>query len=1092
MGIDRYTKVGLRRTRWRRRTRHAVPIVFPVLSKLRRLDPRIPLTSAVIAAICANFWLGSRYPSLQGKASADPNQALSTPLGFEAHFPEPPPSDFLAHALWTALEWAITNRQGMTFGLLLAAGMLTLLPLLPRPRGGRFAGAMQGAIVGAPLGVCVNCAAPIAQGMLVSGSRLEVALATLFSSPSFNVIVVSMLFTLFPWHLVALKLGASALVVLLAVPLLAKLGERPGWRRPPRREPRLPGMGLFRWLDALIARAGEGPQATDKAFGGGFLQALGWVAMTYPRNLLRIVVLALPLMLLAGLLGAILVELLPWDRLTALAHLDAWWQMLGVVVLASAFGTLLPVPIAFDIVICSVLWSAGVPAWVLAPLLVTLGIYSVYPWAILGTTLSWKLASVAGLCVILAGLISGAGAALLQRWHEIDQAHAAQAILNQYAAVPEPTRALPEGHPAGDLQGLAPPLQAPELLRQGPDWQLQHQAFQAPATPVASARFERIDGPQLGLTRLPLPRPYQGMEPTVMHLGALAGGDVDQDGWPDLAVGSYFGVFLYRNLGGRFEQQQIDFPAMRDWIIGDVALVDLDGDGALDLFFGTWMHGSHILFNREGRFSESAHVALERDSETVVTAVAFADFDRDGDLDIVTGGSTFAAWFYYPELARNFVWRNQGAGQFRREALPGPEGDTLSLLFHDLDGDGWEDLLVGNDFDEPDRVFLNREGNLHAATVADSPLPWSTTTTMSFDAGDLNNDGAMELYISQIAMGRMNELPGKLADPWRSCGIYEDVADRARCDKIVGFQTAVVRARNVERVQLCRELDDPQQVRDCAVTAYHWNRIIVRQPSLGASHAEIMRDCARIPADFETMQDLCAALAASELDYNQAARNFPQELPQVARTNLLFSPQQGQYRDVTAQWRSGFGGWSWNAQFGDLDNDGWLDLYIAQGSRLRASSPYSPVYHNQSGRGFADVTRAWGLEDHRPTGAYLYMDFDRDGDLDLLSYPFLLSPVLWRNHGGGKGLSIRLEDRTAANAEAIGARITLHREAGPPQTRVLKASGGYQSHRSVEAHFGLGEASAAKALEVHWPDGQHLRIDGPLPPGLYRLQRHAP
>ena len=174
MGIDRYTKVGLRRTRWRRRTRHAVPIVFPVLSKLRRLDPRIPLTSAVIAAICANFWLGSRYPSLQGKASADPNQALSTPLGFEAHFPEPPPSDFLAHALWTALEWAITNRQGMTFGLLLAAGMLTLLPLLPRPRGGRFAGAMQGAIVGAPLGVCVNCAAPIAQGMLVSGSRLEV------------------------------------------------------------------------------------------------------------------------------------------------------------------------------------------------------------------------------------------------------------------------------------------------------------------------------------------------------------------------------------------------------------------------------------------------------------------------------------------------------------------------------------------------------------------------------------------------------------------------------------------------------------------------------------------------------------------------------------------------------------------------------------------------------------------------------------------------------------------------------------------------------------------------------------------------------
>lgn len=98
-----------------------------VLAAVRQVDFRILITGALIAALCGAFWLGSRYPSLQGKATADPNEALSTPLGFERHFPEPPSDQTLKHIGWTAMEWAVTNRQGMTFGLLLAAGMLTIM-----------------------------------------------------------------------------------------------------------------------------------------------------------------------------------------------------------------------------------------------------------------------------------------------------------------------------------------------------------------------------------------------------------------------------------------------------------------------------------------------------------------------------------------------------------------------------------------------------------------------------------------------------------------------------------------------------------------------------------------------------------------------------------------------------------------------------------------------------------------------------------------------------------------------------------------------------------------------------------------------------
>src|SRR2546429_625568 len=293
--------------------------VAPAASRVRRLDARIVLTFAIIATTCAIFWLGSRYPSLQSKAGADPDEALSTPLGFEGHFPEPRADEKFKRILWVAAEWGITNKQGMPFGLLLAAGLLTLIPLLPRPRGGKLAGAVQGMLVGAPLGVCVNCAAPIGQAMLKGGSRVEVALATMFASPSFNVIVLGMLLTLFPWYLAAIKVVASLAMVLVVVPFLSRQADRPGWRKPIHAPPRLPGLRIFQRIESafssmsepLLTPAGDEPK--------GFFHALGWVAMRYGKNLWTVIRLSLPLMILAGLFGAALAELLPWARIAQIA-----------------------------------------------------------------------------------------------------------------------------------------------------------------------------------------------------------------------------------------------------------------------------------------------------------------------------------------------------------------------------------------------------------------------------------------------------------------------------------------------------------------------------------------------------------------------------------------------------------------------------------------------------------------------------------------------------------------------------------------------------------------------------------------------------
>lgn len=1058
-------------------------------ASLRRIDFRIVITALLMAALCGYFWMDSRYPSLQGKAGASPDEALATPLGFEKHFPEPPANQTGKHILWSAMEWAVTNQQGMTFGLLLAAGMLTLIPLLPRPRGGKLAGAVQGAMIGTPMGVCINCAAPIAQGMLRGGSRVEVALATMFTSPSFNVIVLGILVSLFPWHLVALKLASSAVMILLVAPWLARQAEKLGVSAKQQKPAGLPGLKAFQWLEKIFglrpALSSEPPAPMS------FFPALGWVLLHLPMNLLRVVRSALPLMLLAGLIGAALVELLPWTQLQQLAQVEGLLPNLWILILAAAFGTLLPVPMAFDIIVSAVLWHAGVPAHVVAALLVTLGIYSVYPWSLLGTTLSWRIAALTGAAVCALGIAAGGVAHVLNAWHELREAHQAAQMMSDLPAPAATQHILPAGKSAEGLRAAALPLPPMQKLAASPQLELWGAA---PEKVSAKGEFPMtlLDGVTVGFERLPLPRPSLAMQPAVMHLGALAAGDVNSDGWQDVAVGSNFGVYLYVNVGGLFALQEIDFPAMRDWIIADVALVDLDGDGALDLFFSTWMQGSHILFNRDGHFSAAAHTELPRSSETVVQAAAFADVDRDGDLDIVTGASTGAMWFFNPTVAVNRLWTNRGNGQFNSAPLAGPQGETLTLLFADLNHDGWPDLYVGNDFDEPDLIYLNRAGQLEPVKAGAAGIPYATTTTMSADTGDIDNDGVAELYLSQIAMGS----PGagfakRLAPPVTGCGIYGDnVPDQSRCDALARFQTAVVRARDRLTVSYCEELQDLTERRDCVATGYYWNETLVRLPSLGADRAAVLRECAKIPPDFSAMHEVCATIDKGDLDYNKGWQRTPDELRGVPHTNVLFKLGAQGADDITDQWNVGFGGWSWNAKFADLDNDGWQDLFVAQGTRLRFSNPYGVFYRNQAGRGFSDSTHQFGLADHRPTGASLFLDYDNDGDLDLITYPFQLTPALRRNDAPkAGGVQIELVDR-GANKHGIGARVEIRSAQGQRQVREIKASGGYQSHDAPLAFFGLGDWPAATAVQVTWPDGTVQELGGlHLKAGRYRLAR---
>ena len=185
---------------------------------------RVVFAVLMVVLLAALFWGGSRYPALDEKAMMSGAIQLEDPISFEAVFPITPDMSVPERIAKSTVNWIDTNKKGMTFGVLIAAAFLTLFSYLQKRsfRGG-FSNSFLGLAMGAPLGVCVNCAAPIARGLYAGGLRAETTLSAMIASPTLNVIVLTMTFSLLPFYMAAAKIGLSLLVILVAVPLIVRL-----------------------------------------------------------------------------------------------------------------------------------------------------------------------------------------------------------------------------------------------------------------------------------------------------------------------------------------------------------------------------------------------------------------------------------------------------------------------------------------------------------------------------------------------------------------------------------------------------------------------------------------------------------------------------------------------------------------------------------------------------------------------------------------------------------------------------------------------------------------------------------------------------
>jgi hypothetical protein len=454
---------------------------------------------------------------------------------------------------------------------------------------------------------------------------------------------------------------------------------------------------------------------------------------------------------------------------------------------------------------------------------------------------------------------------------------------------------------------------------------------------------------------------------------------------------------------------------------------DFDRDGWVDVFTTTSDPQEHAILYRnlgDGRFEDRSAAAGLEEQLGGLNCVA-ADYDNDGDLDVLI---LRGAWLHEEGRIRNSLLRNDGTrftDVTHGAGLAAPPAPTQAAAWGDFDNDGHLDLYVGNESrrdrgdpacDFPGQLFHNR-GDGTFAEVAAAAGVTNDRYCKGVAAGDIDNDGDLDLYLSNIGPNRLYRNDGR--------GAFVDVSVAAGVIEPVG--------------------------RSFACWFFDWNN--------------------------DGWLDLfVAAYDASVHDVAADAMGLPHRAtsPRLYRNN-----QDGTFSDVAHQVGLHHAWLPMGANFGDIDHDGWLDVYLATGDPDFQTLMPNIMLRNDRGRRFQDVTTSSGLGHLQKGHGVAFADFDHDGDQDIYNqlggfYPGdRFSNALFANPGGGGRFLIVLLEGTRCNRSAIGTRLRVRVETPFGPRDIHRAVGAVSSFGGspLRQEIGLGDATGVDELEVAWPGG---------------------
>lgn len=486
--------------------------------------------------------------------------------------------------------------------------------------------------------------------------------------------------------------------------------------------------------------------------------------------------------------------------------------------------------------------------------------------------------------------------------------------------------------------------------------------------------------------------------------------------------------------------------------------------------------------------------------EVVGNGLAWFDYNNDGWIDLlIVNGSTLE------DLKRDgspmaALYRNNGDGTFTdvtaRSNLSA-KGWGMGICVADYNNDGFEDVYITAY--GPNVLFRNNgDGTFTDVTtharVGDSR--WSTGCAF----GDYDRDGNVDLYVANYVATDVRQTPRRGASVFcqymgldvlcgpRGLAGAADVLYRNNGD---GTFTDVTQKAGI---------NDPGYygfgVIFMDLNSDGWPDIYVANDSTPNFLFRNNRDGTFSEVGLEAGAALDeagrpqASMGVDIADYTNDGRlgiyvtNFSQD------THTLYQAEgPSSFTDVTRKaglMTSVYLGWG--AGFVDLDNDGFLDLFVANGhiypeiDRLGIGTKYLQrklVYQNLTDGRFADVTEKIGgpLLVEKSSRGVAFGDYDNDGDVDVAVVNLNDRPSLLRNDGGNRNrwLTLRLVG-TKSNRSAIGTRVQA-RVGRMTLTAEVRSGGSYMSHNDARIHFGLGRQAQVEHLEIRWPSGRVQTFD---------------
>jgi len=477
--------------------------------------------------------------------------------------------------------------------------------------------------------------------------------------------------------------------------------------------------------------------------------------------------------------------------------------------------------------------------------------------------------------------------------------------------------------------------------------------------------------------------------------------------------------------------------------------------------------------------------AINEIDESESGGVAAGDYDHDGDIDLyVIAGPANA----------NSLLRNKGDGTFENVAATAGVGlsGTWSSgpVFADINGDGWDDLLVGTMQEEGYHVFINDQDGTFTDFSASSGITQGTNQNdISSGLGDMDNDGDLDLFIGHHSFNAPSLVRNHL---WANngAGVFTAV-DIIKGTNVFGTQDRTFSATFVDI--------NKDGWQDILVSADNGDTTVFKNDKDGTftnvtnqSTITDQNGMGTAAADYDNDGDIDWFVTSIHDHPNGPVHN-------KTGNRLYINNGSGAFSETSSAAGVRLGYWGWAACAADFDNDGWLDLFHVNGMYELggdfgefAADP-SRLFINDKDGSFTESSAAVGLVDTGQGRAEVCFDYDNDGDIDIFVFNAGQTSKLFRNNltnnPGWLQVDVAVEIAGKTTAGTLIEVVT----GGLTQTRQITVGSNLMSQNPLRQHFGLGGAVTVDQVKVTWPSGtvriltnqninQILEVGPPPPP----------